>query len=61
LSHSSRGQWICSNLLMIVLNVAICGPREICMVLEHTRIERGKRVTYWSGFLLHGVHRFESP
>jgi hypothetical protein len=35
--------------------VAICGPREIRMVLDHTRTERGKCVTCWSGFLLHSV------
>jgi hypothetical protein len=31
------------------------------MVEGHTRNERGKRVACWSGFPLHGVHRFESP
>jgi hypothetical protein len=37
------------------------GEREIRMVEGHTRTERGKRVTCWSGFPLPGVHRFESP
>jgi hypothetical protein len=41
--------------------VAICGPREVRMVLDHTRTERGERVECWSGFLLQGVHRFELP
>jgi hypothetical protein len=31
------------------------------MVLDHTQTERGKRVAYWSGYPLQGVHRFESP
>jgi hypothetical protein len=39
---------------------SICGPREICMVLDHMWTERGKHVACWSGFPLHGVHRFES-
>jgi hypothetical protein len=56
-----REQWLCPSLLMIMQNVAICGPREIRMVLDHTWIERGKHVTCWSGFPLQGVHRFESP
>jgi hypothetical protein len=41
--------------------VAICGPLEIHMVLNHTRTERGKRVACWSSFFLQGVHRFKSP
>jgi hypothetical protein len=32
-----------------------------CMVLDHTQIKRGERMTSWSDFPLHGVHRFESP
>jgi hypothetical protein len=40
--------------------VAICGPREIHMVLDHTQTERGMRVACWLGFPLQGVHRFES-
>jgi hypothetical protein len=55
------GQWTCLNLLMTVQKVAICGSCEIRMVFDHTRTERGKRVVCWSGFLLQGVHRFESP
>jgi hypothetical protein len=43
-SPSSQGQWTRSNLLMTVSKVAICGPREIRMVLDHMRTERGKRV-----------------
>jgi hypothetical protein len=31
------------------------------MVDGHTWTERGKRVTGWSDFPMHGVHRFESP
>jgi hypothetical protein len=41
--------------------VAICGLREIHMVLDHTRTEHGNRVACWSGFPLQGVHRFKSP
>jgi hypothetical protein len=44
-----------------VRSVAICGPREIRIVLDHTQTERGKRVACWSGFLLQGIHQFESP
>jgi hypothetical protein len=36
--------------------VAICEPREIRMVLDHTWTESGKRVVYWSDFSLQGVH-----
>jgi hypothetical protein len=43
-SPYSRGQWICSNLLTTVRKVAICGPREIRMVLDHMWTEREKRV-----------------
>jgi hypothetical protein len=59
-SPSSQEQWICSNLLTIVQKVAICGPREIHMVLNHMQTERGKCVACWSGFPLQGVHRFKS-
>jgi hypothetical protein len=59
-SPSSKKQWICSNLLATVRKVAICGPHEIRMVLNHTRTEHGKRVSCWSGFPLQGVHRFKS-
>jgi hypothetical protein len=47
---------------MTTKNIAICGPREIHMVLDqdHIRAERGKRVVCWSDFPLQGVHRFES-
>jgi hypothetical protein len=60
-SPSSQVQWIRSNLLTIIQKVAMCGPRKICMVIEHTRSEHGKRVACWSGFPLQGVHQFESP
>jgi hypothetical protein len=59
-SSFSREQWLCPSLLMIVRGVAICEPHEIRMVLDHTRTEHGKHVTCWSGFLLQGVHWFES-
>jgi hypothetical protein len=49
-SPSSRGQWICLNLLITVWKVAIYGPREIHMVLDHTRTEHAKRVAYWLDF-----------
>jgi hypothetical protein len=31
------------------------------MVVDHTQTEHEKRVAYWLGFPLQGVHRFESP
>jgi hypothetical protein len=31
------------------------------MLWDHTRTERGIRVTCWSSFPLQGVHRFTSP
>jgi hypothetical protein len=40
---------------------AICGLREIHMVLDHTRTEHGNHVACWSGFPLQGIHRFKSP
>jgi hypothetical protein len=46
---------------MMTRKVAICGSREICMVLDHTQTEREKRVVCWSGSPLQGVHQFESP
>jgi hypothetical protein len=33
-----------------VRRVAICGPREICMVLDRTRTEHGKCVACLLGF-----------
>jgi hypothetical protein len=59
-SSSSRGQWICTNLLMNSWKVAIHIPHEIRMVDGHTQTKRGKRVACWLGFPLQGVHRFES-
>jgi hypothetical protein len=56
----SREQWLCSTLLMTTWKVAICGPHEIRMVLDHMQTERGKCVACWSGFPLEGVHQFES-
>jgi hypothetical protein len=40
--------------------VAICGPREICMILDHMQTEHEKHVAYWSGFPLQVVHQFKS-
>jgi hypothetical protein len=60
-SHFSQEQWLCPSLLVTLRKVAICGRREICMVEGHMWTERGKHVACWSGFLLHGVHRFKSP
>jgi hypothetical protein len=57
----SQEQWPCSTLLMTLWRVAICGLREIRMILDHTRTEHGKLVVCWLGFSLQGVHRFESP
>jgi hypothetical protein len=51
-SPSSQVQWIHSNLLTIVWKVAIYGPREIRMIIDHTWTECGKRVVCWSGFPL---------
>jgi hypothetical protein len=31
-------------------NVAMCLPREICMVWDYTQTERGMRVMCWLGF-----------
>jgi hypothetical protein len=59
-SPSSRGQWTRSNLLVTVWEVAIFGPCEIRMVLDHTWTEHWKCVACWSGYPLHGVHRFKS-
>jgi hypothetical protein len=50
-----------SNAIDDSRRVAICGPCEIRMVLDHMRTEHGKHVVYWSDFPLHGEHRFESP
>jgi hypothetical protein len=33
-------------------NIAICGLREIHMVLDHMWTERGKHVVCWLGFPL---------
>jgi hypothetical protein len=57
----SQEQWDPSKSIGVSRKVAICGPREIRMVEGHTRTEREKRVACWSGFPLHGVHRFKSP
>jgi hypothetical protein len=46
---------------MTIQKVAMYGPREIRMVIDHMRTERGKCVACWLGFPLQGVHRFESP
>jgi hypothetical protein len=59
-SPSSQVQWICSNLLTTVWNVAICGPREIHMIVNHTRTEHEKCVACWLSFPLQGVHQFKS-
>jgi hypothetical protein len=40
----SQEQWPCSTLLMTLWRVAICGLREIRMILDHTRTEHGKLV-----------------
>jgi hypothetical protein len=55
-SPSSRGQWICLNLLTATQKVVICGPREIHMVDGHMRTEHEKSVACCSGFPLHGVY-----
>jgi hypothetical protein len=60
-SPFSQEQWGPSKSIDISQKVAICGPREICMVLDHMWTEREKCVACWSGFPLQGVHQFESP
>jgi hypothetical protein len=57
----SREQWLCPPLLMTSRKVVIHEPREIRMVDDHTRTERGKRVACWSNFPIEGMHQFESP
>jgi hypothetical protein len=54
-------RWDLSKPVGVSQKVAICGPREIRMILDHSRTERGKHVTCWSGFPQQGVHRFELP
>jgi hypothetical protein len=60
-SPFSREQWFYLSLLIMERKVAICGPREICMILDHTWTEHGKHVVCWSGFPLQGVHQLELP
>jgi hypothetical protein len=36
-------------------------PCEIRMIEDHKQTVREKHVACWSGFLLQGVHQFESP
>jgi hypothetical protein len=49
-SPSSQEQWIYTNLLMTSWKVAMHWLCEIRMVWDHTRTERGKHVSCWSGF-----------
>jgi hypothetical protein len=56
----SEEQWDPAKSIGVSRSVAMCGQREICMVLDHTWTEREKRVACWSSFPLHSVHRFES-
>jgi hypothetical protein len=51
-SPFSREQWDPSKSVGVSKKVAICGPREIYMVLDYMRTECGKRVACWSGFPL---------
>jgi hypothetical protein len=46
----SRGQWDPSKSVGVSQKVAIGGSREICMVLDHTRTERGKACGVFVGF-----------
>jgi hypothetical protein len=59
-SPFSREQWDSSKSVDVLRRVATCGLCEIRMVVDHTRTEHGKLVACWSGFPLHGLHRFES-
>jgi hypothetical protein len=56
-SPFSQAQWDRSKSVSVLQKVAIYGPREIRMVLDHTQTERGKRVACWLDFPLQGVHR----
>jgi hypothetical protein len=60
-SPFSQEQWDPSKSVGVSQKVDVCGPREICMVLNHTRTDHEKRVACWSDFPLQGVHRFKSP
>jgi hypothetical protein len=60
-SPFSREQWLCPSLFTASQKVDMRWLREIRMVWDHTRTERGMHVACWSGFSLHGVYRFESP
>jgi hypothetical protein len=59
-SPFSREQWDLSKFVDDSWKVAMHWLREIRMVWDHTRTERGMRVACWSSFPLQGVHRFES-
>jgi hypothetical protein len=59
-SPFSQEQWDPFKSVGNLWKIAMRWPREIYMVWDHTRTERGMRVTCWSSFPLHGVHRFES-
>jgi hypothetical protein len=48
----SQEQWDPSKSVGDSRKVAICRPREICMVEGHTRTEHGKRVACWLSFAL---------
>jgi hypothetical protein len=48
-SPFSREQWDPSKSIGVSQNFVIYGPREIRMVLDHTRTEREKCVPCWSG------------
>jgi hypothetical protein len=49
-SPFSQEQWDPFKSIGVSQKVDIGGPREIRMVLDHTRTEHGKRVVCWSGF-----------
>jgi hypothetical protein len=46
----SQKQWDMSKSIGISQKVAICGRREIRMVLDHMWTERGKCMMCWLGF-----------
>jgi hypothetical protein len=50
----SREQWDPSKYIGVSQKVNVCGAREIRMVLDHMRTERGMRAVCWSGFPLLG-------
>jgi hypothetical protein len=60
-SPFSQEQWDPFKSVDNSQKVAMCWPREIRMIWDHTRTKCGIRMVRWSGFPLQNVHQFESP